>query len=207
MNQLAMIDSKFHDIPQTVHDSVKEATAAGAGLITVHASGGPEMLEAAARGARHGLTEVSGDLKDQFGHKLGLVLGITVLTSLDTEVCESIFGIPQGDKEGIKKKVIQFARMAVDAGLAGVVCSPLEAQALRDKTAFDDLLVVTPGITPTFAVQAGDQKRSTNAIDAMRYGADLVVVGRGINKAADYGLTKLEAARHIAEEIKTGLGE
>lgn len=204
--QLAMLDFKFHDIPQTVELSVREATMAGGSLITVHAGGGVKMLEAAARGAEQGRNDIKDPFKKALANQLGGVLGITVLTSLDATDCESIFGIPKDEEDGIKKKVIQFAHFALDAGLDGIVCSPLEARAVRDNSNFDGLLVVTPGITPEFATKAEDQARTTTARDAMNFGADLVVVGRAINKSSDYGMTKAEAAQAIGEEIKTGLG-
>lgn len=203
--QLTMLDFKFHDIPDTVQRSVREATMAGGSLITVHASGGPAMLEAAVKGAQEGREAVPDIFRQRSLPKLGHVLGITVLTSLDATDCESIFGIPQDDTDGIKKKVVQFAHFALDAGLTGIVCSPLEARAVRANSNFDPLLVVTPAITPEFATKASDQKRSTNARQAMNDGVDLIVVGRAINKAGDYGLTKAEAAQAIGEEMKTGL--
>lgn len=203
--QLTMLDYKFHDIPPTVKNSVKEATLAGGSLITVHASGGVKMLEAAREGAEEGRREITDVFKRRSVSKLGHVLGITVLTSLDAVDCESIFGIPKEDEDGIKKKVVQFAHMVLDAGLTGIVCSPLEATAIRANSNFDSLLVVTPGITPAFAKTAGDQKRTTNATEAINNGADLVVIGRAINDAADYGLTKSEAAIETAAELQAGL--
>jgi orotidine-5'-phosphate decarboxylase len=202
-----MLDYKFYDIPQTVELSVKEATMAGGSLITVHASGGQKMLEAAVKGAEEERKEIVNPFMRRSLPLIGDVLGITVLTSLDATDCESIFGIPQSDEQGIQKKVIQFAHMALDAGLTGIVCSPLEARAIHENSNFDSLLVVTPGITPEFATKAEDQARTNTARRAMNDGVDLVVVGRGINKAADYNLTKAQAAQAIAEEIKEGLAK
>lgn len=204
--QAAMLDYKFHDIPSTVERSVKEATLSRGSFITVHASGGYFMLEGAVRGVESGRAEIKKTSKKLEPDKLGLVLGITVLTSLNWWDCESIFGIPHDEPEGIQKKVLQFANMANDAGLDGIVCSPLEARALRNKSKFDDLLIVTPGIRPKFANQAGDQERTATAEDAMRDGADMIVVGRGIIKANLYNMSKSEAVYLIAEEIKAGLG-
>lgn len=203
--QLTMLDYKFHDIPQTVELSVREATAAGGSLITVHASGGKAMLEAAVKGAELGRGDIVDVFKRRSLPKLGHVLGITVLTSLDATDCESIFGISREDPEGIQKKVIEFAYLALEAGLAGIVCSPLETRAIRANSNFDSLLVINPGITPDFAKKAGDQKRTTNATEAINEGADLVVIGRAINNAADYGLTKADAAIAVGDEIKTAL--
>jgi orotidine-5'-phosphate decarboxylase len=203
--QLAMLDFKFHDIPGTVERSVRKATRIGGSLITVHASGGQEMLEAAVVGAEKGRADFKDVFKNVTLPKVGHILGITVLTSLDAEDCFSIFGIPKDDEDGIKKKVLQFTEMALEAGLTGIVCSPLETEAIRSKSKFDSLLVVNPGITPMFAKKAGDQKRTTNATQAINAGADMVVVGGGINKASDYGMTKAEAAQAVGEEIGTAL--
>ncbi|MCA9337415.1 orotidine-5'-phosphate decarboxylase [Candidatus Saccharibacteria bacterium] len=203
--QFTMLDSKFHDIPRTVELSVREATLAGASLVTVHAGGGQAMLEAAVKGAEEGRNDQRDAFKRQASGRLGGVLGITVLTSLDAEDCFSIFGIPKEDEDGIKKKVVEFTHMALDAGLTGIVCSPLETEAIRANSNFDSLLVVNPGITPDHAKKEGDQKRTTNATQAIEAGADFVVVGGGINKAADYGITKAEAAQKISAEVEKGL--
>lgn len=201
-----MLDGKFHDIPETVEGHVREVTLSGASLITVHASGSVKMLEAAIRGRDKGRELTRNVFKQAAASKIGGVLGITVLTSLDGDDCESIFGIPKNDEDGIKKKVIQFAHMALDAGLDGIVCSSLELEAIRSNSNFDSLLTVVPGITPDFAKKADDQKRTTNAREAINSGADLIVVGRAINKAGDYGMTKATAAQAVAEEVKQGLG-
>lgn len=209
LGQETWLDYKFHDIPQTVELSVQEATEAGGSLITVHASGGFKMLKAAVAGAakaRNNLDEQirAGLIEKKDLSRIGHVLGITVLTSLQDETY-SIFGLDPEDEKAIVKKVLEFVKMAKDAGLTGIVCSPLEARAVREDPDNDGLLVVTPAITPIFANQAADQKRSTNAIEAMRNGADMVAIGRGINLAAEYGLTKSEAAIKVGEEVGEGL--
>ncbi|MDB5175678.1 MAG: orotidine 5-phosphate decarboxylase [Candidatus Saccharibacteria bacterium] len=200
-----MLDGKYHDIPETVAGLVREATLSGSSLITVHASGGERMLEAAIKGRDQGRDQTRNVFKRADRERIGGVLGITVLTSLDGEDCESIFGIDKEDKDAIKKKVVQFAYMALDAGLDGIVCSSLELSAIRANKDFDDLLTVVPGITPAFATKATDQKRTTTAKQAIEQGADLVVIGRAINDAKAYGLTKAEAAQAVAEEVKEGL--
>lgn len=199
-----MLDGKYHDIPETVEGHVREATLAGASLITVHASGGYNMLTAAVKGRDKG-RELTRDVFRQAAiNRIGGVLGVTVLTSLQEE-CYSIFDIPHDDIGGIQKKVIQFAHMALDAGLDGIVCSAFELEAVCRNSNFDGLLKVVPGITPTFAQKAGDQKRTASPKDAINRGADLIVVGRAINNASDYSLTKAEAVQAVVEEIKEGL--
>lgn len=200
-----MLDDKCHDIPETVEGEVRELTLSGASLITVHAGGGQAMLEAAIKGRDEGRKLDRNVFHHAAIDRIGGVLGITVLTSLDSDDCESIFGIPKSDTDGIKKKVVQFANMALEAGLDGIVCSALELDAIRGNSNFDRLLAVVPGITPSFAKKAGDQKRTVSPREAINSGADLIVVGRGINKAGDYGLSKADAAKAVAEEVKEGL--
>ncbi len=202
--QRTMLDSKFHDIPGTVEDSLFEATLAGASLVTVHASGGVEMMQGAIKGRDRARAQFLNDDGSYNTSMVGNVLGITVLTSLGDEAY-SIFGLDSRDKDAIKKKVVEFAHMAVDAGLDGIVCSPLETEAIRANSSFDGLLVVNPGLTPVFAIPAGDQKRTTTVKQAFEAGADFGVVGRGINKAADYGMTKVEASIAVGEEVRVGL--
>lgn len=199
------IDGKYHDIPQTVQAHVREVTEAGASLITIHAAGGPAMLRAAITGREEGRSNVTDVFRKGALDKTGLVLGITVLTSLDHDDCVSIFGIPDDDPEAKQKKVVQFANMALEAGLDGIVCSTVELDAVRANSNFDNLLTVVPGITPPFAKKASDQKATGTPTDAINRGADLIVVGRGINKAADYDMTKAQAAEAIADEIGSAL--
>jgi orotidine-5'-phosphate decarboxylase len=202
-----MLDGKFHDIPETVEGHVREVTLSGASLITVHTSGGVKMLEAAVKGREKGRELTRNVFQRAAAERIGGVLGITVLTSLDSDDCESIFGISKDDESGIKKKVVQFAHLALDAGLDGIVCSSLELEAIRSNGNFDSLLTVVPGITPDFAKKAGDQKRTTNARQAISSGADMIVIGRAINKAESYEMTKAEAAQAVADEVKLGLGK
>ncbi len=202
---LTFIDGKYHDIPETVRNHLREVTQSGAALITVHAYGGAEMLEAAVQGADEGREQIRDVFKRASVEKIGGVLGITVLTSLDSDDCVSIFGTDKEDVDGKKKKVIQFANMALEAGLDGIVCSADEVDAVRANSNFDGLLTVVPGITPPFAKKASDQKATGTPTDAINRGADLIVVGRGISQAQNYGLTKAEAAAAIADEIGQAL--
>ena len=103
-----MLDCKYHDVPRTVEGHVREATLAGASLITVHASGGAEMLEAAVKGRDKGRELMRDVFKKAAIDRIGGVLGITVLTSLDSDDCESIFGILKEDEYGIKKRLLSL---------------------------------------------------------------------------------------------------
>ena len=168
-----MLDLKLHDIPETVARATARVAGLGAGLLTVHAGGGRAMLEAAVRSA--GQTHV---------------LAVTVLTSLDDNDLAEI-----GAQGPVRELVVRRARLAIDAGCAGVVASPHEIAAVR-AIAPPGFLIVTPGVRPTGA-EAGDQKRVMTPREARAAGADLVVVGRPLRQARD----PAAAARAIAAEL------
>lgn len=173
------LDLKLHDIPATVEGAARSAAASGASLLTVHASGGPRMVEAAVRGAR-------GMLR---------VLGVTVLTSLDAEQLGRI-----GLAGPAERAVVRLARLVIEAGADGIVCSPLEVAAVRAAVGPAPLLVV-PGVRPPGAA-AGDQARFATPEEAVRAGADVLVLGRPLRDAAD----PAAAARAIAAGIESEIG-
>ena len=171
------LDLKFHDIPATVAGAVRAAAGLGCFVLTVHASGGPEMLRAAA--------EAAGAAKPP-----PLVVGVTVLTSLDDGDLAAV-----GQSGPVADLVSRLARLARSCGLGGVVCSPREIAALRAELGADFRLIV-PGVRPEWA-GADDQKRVMTPAEAVAAGADYLVIGRPITRAAD----PAEAARRIADEI------
>lgn len=199
------VDGKYHDIPETVESHLREVTQSGAALITVHAAGSVPMLKGAVKGRDEGKELITDVFMKSSIDRIGGLLGITILTSLDFDDCVSIFGIDKDDIDAKKKKVVEFANMALEAGLDGIVCSAEEVDAIRANSNFDDLLAIVPGITPPFAKKAGDQKATGTPTDAINRGADLIVVGRAINNANQYGMTKAQAAEAIADEIKDAL--
>lgn len=168
-----MLDLKLHDIPETVARATARIATLGAGLVTVHAGGGRAMLEAAVRSAG----------------KTG-VLAVTVLTSLDDADLAQI-----GAQGPVRELVVRRARLAIEAGCAGVVTSPREIAAVR-AIAPPGFLIVTPGVRPAGA-EAGDQKRVMTPREARAAGADLVVVGRPLRDAVD----PAAAARAIVAEL------
>ena len=165
------LNLQLHDIPNTVEGAARSAAATGASLLTVHASGGPRMVEAAVRGA---------------GGKLR-ILAVTVLTSLDEPQLAEI-----GLAGPAEQAVVRLARLAVQAGAGGLVCSPLEVAAVRAAVGPGPLLVV-PGVRPAGAA-AGDQQRVATPAEAIRAGADVLVLGRPLRDARD----PAAAAREIA---------
>lgn len=171
-------DVKFHDIPNTVAGAAKAISALGVTMFNVHASGGEAMLRAAVAAV-------------QDAPQPPLVLGVTVLTSLgDTDL------VSVGQMPPARTQVQRLAELAKRTGLDGAVCSPHEIAAIRE-TCGDDFLIVTPGVRPTGA-DLGDQHRVMTPGEAMRAGADIIVVGRPITGAAD----PAAAARSVFEEVK-----
>jgi orotidine-5'-phosphate decarboxylase len=170
------LDLKVHDIPATAARTVSVAVDLGVELLTLHASGGPSMLAAAAaaRGAANGPR----------------LLGVTVLTSLGAEEVEAI-----GWRDEPAALVTRLCALAHDAGCDGVVCSVLEAARVKQAHG-PGFVVVTPGIRPRGSA-SDDQARVATPADAVRAGADYLVVGRPILRAED----PAAAARAIAAEM------
>ena|SRR5487761_273 len=162
------LDLKFHDIPNTVRAAAREAAQLGVRMINVHASGGRKMMKAAREGA-----ESNGS-----GASRPLILAVTVLTSLAPEDLQEI-GLAGSPEEA----VVRLARLARSAGMDGVVASAREAAALREACG-PKFVIVTPGIRPA-ASEAQDQARVSTPADAIRAGADYLVIGRPITGASD----------------------
>jgi orotidine-5'-phosphate decarboxylase len=158
------LDLKFYDIPNTVAHAVKSAADLGVAMTTLHASGGPVMMEAAAKAAS---ASGSNDL---------LLLAVTVLTSMDAAQLTST-GISMEPRD----QVIRLAGLASSSGIGGIVCSPLEVTAIRENLG-NALRIVTPGVRPTWAA-AGDQKRVMTPVEAVKAGSDWLVIGRPITAA------------------------
>ena len=170
------VDAKLHDIPNTVKNSVKRIVENyNPALLTVHASGGYKMLEAAVEA----VIEVGGDTK---------ILAITVLTSIDDATSRLLFSASAAEQ------VEKLAKIAREVGVFGVVCSPLEIEIVRKV----GLRAIVPGIRPLWFAQSQDQKRVATPKNAIRAGASAIVVGRAITKAAD----PKEAAQKTARECR-----
>jgi orotidine-5'-phosphate decarboxylase len=171
------LDLKFCDIPNTVAGAVRSAAALGVRMLTVHAAGGPAMLEA----AQNALSNLKNPPQ---------LLAVTLLTSIDLTQLRAI-GIERPPAEQVEL----LARIGLEAGIRGFVCSPQEVSALRALTGPEGVLV-TPGIRPAGSA-TGDQKRTATPADALRNGASYLVVGRPITQAVD----PADAAEKILEEM------
>jgi orotidine-5'-phosphate decarboxylase len=159
------LDLKFHDIPNTVAKAVAAAVRLDVQMLTVHASGGLEMLQAAEKAAEETAYEI--------GKSPPLVLGVTVLTSLDSNALSGI-----GLDPNVGRQVRRLANMANTTGLRGLVCSPLEVAELR-QTLPRSMQLVTPGIRLSSS-PADDQKRTLDPREALAAGANWLVIGRPI---------------------------
>jgi orotidine-5'-phosphate decarboxylase len=171
------LDLKLHDIPNTVAKAVESAAKLPIKMLTLHTSGGREMMQWAAKAQREHAPHL-------------LLLGVTVLTSM------SAAGLAEtGVADSPEKQVVRLGQLAIDSGLRGLVCSPLEISPLRAALP-RDVALITPGIRPRGA-DAGDQTRIMTPAEAARSGASYVVVGRPIFKAPD----PVAAARAILAEL------
>jgi len=162
------LDLKFHDIPNTVAKAVAAAVRLDVQMVSVHCGGGVEMMKAAEQTAQDGAWRL--------GHAPPLILGVTVLTSLDTAALSEI-----GLDPNVTRQVRRLANMANKAGLRGVVCSPREVADVRAMLPASAQLVV-PGIRAE-ATPGDDQKRTLTAPEAMAMGANWIVIGRPIYAA------------------------
>jgi orotidine-5'-phosphate decarboxylase len=178
------LDLKYHDIPNTVEQAVEAAVGTGAWMINVHASGGTAMMQAAARAAR--------ETSARLGRPAPLLIGVTVLTSLDQEALRAV-----GVERPVLDQVIALARLTQQAELQGVVASAQETAAIRQACG-PEFQIVTPGIRGTAAgAERNDQSRTMGPAEAIRAGASYIVVGRPIIAAPE----PRAAAAAIVEEL------
>lgn len=177
------LDLKFHDIPNTVAGAVASAVSTGAWMVNVHASGGRKMMEAAAAAAT--------TAAQKSGRTRPLVIGVTVLTSLDQAQLRET-----GVNAAVLDHVVHLATLAKTSGLDGVVASPQEITAIREACG-PDFLIVTPGIRPAGNGKPDDQARTMGPAEAVAVGASYLVIGRPITAASDPRV----AAQNIAASL------
>jgi len=184
-NKRIFLDLKFHDIPNTMAGATRAAASYEVDLITVHATAGRNALKAASLAAQEG--------SEAAGCPPAKLIAITLLTSLTSRELAFDLKIPLE----LPEYALSMALLAQETGLSGAVCSPQEVAQLR-QTCGDDFLLVCPGVRPKWA-EAGDQKRPLTPADAIKAGADYLVIGRPITAASD----PVAAWERICEEIAT----
>lgn len=179
------LDLKLHDIPNTVRGALRSILPLKPALVTVHASGGPDMIMAARETAEEFSTP---------NHRTKII-AVSVLTSMDDKDLSAI-----GVKSTTENQVVRLAEMSWNAGADGLVCSPWEIETVRrhlgKNAAGDTALLIVPGIRPTGSA-LGDQKRVMTPKEAKAKGADILVIGRPITAAEDPG----EAAWSISIDL------
>ena len=179
------LDLKFHDIPNTVAGAVRASCNLRPHMLTIHLAGGGEMIKAA--------TNAAADFAHKTNKKKPLILGVSILTSLDDENLKEV-GFNESTMDAAKRLV----ELGVKNGIDGIVCSPHEISALKAEFG-DSIKYVVPGIRPSGTAD-DDQKRVMSPRDAIQNGADYLVIGRAITAAPDPRLV----AKIIAGQITSG---
>ena len=178
------LDLKFHDIPNTVARAAEVVSKLGIYIFDIHTSGGYEMMKAT--------VEASKKLSFALGISKPLILGVTLLTSINQEILEKEIGI----KKSLEEQVVHLAKLAEAAGLDGVVASSWEIKALRAACG-EGFVILTPGIRPA-GKSDDDQKRIMTPQEAIKLGADFIVIGRPITNATN----PVKASQEILEEME-----
>ncbi len=185
-------DGKFMDIPNTVAGASRAVARLGVRMFNVHAMGGVEMMRASAESSREEALRLGGTLP--------IVLGVTVLTSIDQAILRDELRVPGS----VEDHVVHLARMVAEAGLDGVIASPHEVKAISKRVS-ENLLVITPGVRPAWAAATQDQKRVMTPGEAILNGASHVVIGRPITKPPTEIGSPVEATKLVVEEINVAL--
>jgi len=186
-SQKVFLDLKFHDIPNTVARAAEAAVGLNVDMFNIHASGGSRMIKEAVNAAWN--------CSDKLGKARPVLLAVTILTSLNNEDLKEI-----GFQKSTGEMVLHLAKLAQTAGASGVVASAQDIALLRENLG-DKFVIVTPGIRSAAETKKDDQKRTLSAYEAVKMGADYIVVGRPIREAKD----PVEACRQIIQEITAGL--
>jgi orotidine-5'-phosphate decarboxylase len=184
------LDLKMHDIPNTVKGGAGSITRLGVDMFNVHAAGGLTMMKAAMEGVEEGIASGQSPFTGASGDR-PLVIGVTQLTSTSRVTMNDEIGI----SGTVEDAVLRYAELSAQAGLHGVVASPLEVVAIKDKCG-SGFLTVTPGIRPAGAV-IGDQARVMTPVEAIAQGTDYIVIGRPVTSAPNPRL----ALESIMEEL------
>jgi orotidine-5'-phosphate decarboxylase len=184
MGGRVFLDLKYHDIPNTVAKASAEAVKLGVSIFNVHSLGGIDMMKAAAESAK--------ETAEKYNLPAPTVLAVTILTSMDEKSMRKELKIMRS----LQREVAHLARLAQRAGMHGVVASPQEIKLLR-RAVRGEFVILTPGVRPAWA-DKDDQKRVMTPGEAVKAGADYIVVGRPVLKARD----RKAAVEKILEEIE-----
>lgn len=184
MGGRVFLDLKYHDIPNTVAKASAEAVKLGVSIFNVHSLGGIDMMKAAAESAK--------ETAEKYSLPAPTVLAVTILTSMDEKSMRKELKITRS----LQREVAHLARLAQRAGMHGVVASPQEIKLLR-RAVRGEFVILTPGVRPAWA-DKDDQKRVMTPGEAVKAGADYIVVGRPVLKARD----RKAAVEKILEEIE-----
>jgi orotidine-5'-phosphate decarboxylase len=178
------LDLKYHDIPNTVARAAESATELGVDIFNIHISGGVEMMRAAAEATRIKALDL--------GIKKPVLLGVTILTSIDEYALRRVLN----SGNSLRDQIVHMARLAQQSGLDGVVASPQEISPIRDACG-DNFVILTPGVRPRWT-SSDDQKRTMTPAEALKAGADYLVMGRPIYHSHD----PVNALERIFHEIQ-----
>lgn len=184
-------DGKFKDIPNTVAGAARAVARLGIWMFDVHCFGGVSMMSQA--------KEVSAEEAEKNGFERPLVVGVTILTSMSARLINEVGFEHVRDETELQMLVVRLSLLAKQAGLDGVVASPMEVEAIR-KACGGDFLIVTPGVRPEWASH-GDQKRVATPREAVSSGADFLVIGRPITNPPKEIGSPLSAIARIIDEI------
>ncbi len=193
LNYSLMADAKYHDTSRTMRSHVLAAVLTEPQFITVHTLADLEALKAAAEGRDEARTQLGGYTSTP--ETVGSLLGITVLTSHSEERCQALFG------SSVKEKVMQLARLAVEANLEGIVCAGSDLGYLNKDPDTAKLIKVVPGIVLPGQEKGGGQQRTMSPWEAISEGADFLVAGSTVTKAPD----RHEAAWQFVQEIEAAV--
>ncbi len=187
-NSEVFLDLKFHDIPNTVKGAAYAATQLGVYMFNVHASGGVAMMRSALEGAQHACRD--------HGARMPNIIGVTILTSIDQDILNAEMRV----SGSVEEQVLHLAKLSLQAGLNGIVCSAADLSAIRQKLP-QYFLYVTPGIKGPHTEAGSDQKRVFAPQRAIRAGSGILVIGRAITAAPN----PLAAGREVLADISAGL--
>lgn len=180
------LDLKLHDIPNTVAGALRSALRINPAFITIHSAGGPSMIAAAVAAAH--------EEAEQSSRPPPKILAVTVLTSLDQTDLAMV-----GQDDDVARQVLRLAKMATTAGAHGIVCAPYEVGFIREQIGHD-LITMVPGVRPDWSAK-GDQKRVMTPAEAIRHGADYLVIGRPVTQASN----PIDALKRIADDLDRDL--